>query len=78
MALTEEQKKIKNDLVSCAHEKGYRDESIELLLMFVCAAPLVEKVGTTTEAAKKIIEFIKESETSEKCFDQILNFIGIK
>ena len=76
MALTEEQKEIRDELVSCAHERGYRDNAIELLLMFVCAVPLVEKVGTTTDAARRIIDFIKESETSEKCFDKIVNFIG--
>ncbi len=78
MALTEEQKKMRDNLISCAHEKGYRDEAIELLLMFVCAVPLVEKVGSTTEAARKIIAFIQESETSEKCFDNILHFINIE
>lgn len=78
MSLSKESIKLVDSLIGLARRKGYRDETIEILIMLPFAVRVVENVGSTDEAMRKIIEFIKESETSQECIGKALRLAGIE
>lgn len=78
MSLTREHIELVDNLIALAREKGYRDETIEILIMLPFSARVVKNVGSTDGATRKIIDFIKESKTSQECIGKALQLAGIE
>ena len=78
MALTKEQIALVDELIALAREKGYREETIEILLMLTCTKKMVGSVGSSDEATRRVIEFIKESKTSQECIGKALRLAGVE
>ena len=77
MALSEEQHSLNRELIVLARSKGYPEHSIELILMLICTKDMVAKVGSTEEATRRTIEFCKQSDTAQECYEAQLQLIGI-
>lgn len=77
MALSEKEKKLTREFIALARKKGYREDGIELLLMLTCTKRMVEEVGSSEEATKRLIEFCKECDTAQECVEKMGELIGI-
>lgn len=77
MSLSKERIALIDQIIALAREKGYHEETIEILLMMTCAKPMIESVGSSEEAERQIFGFIKESETSQECLEKTLKLAGI-
>ena len=78
MALTKERIALVNELIALAREKGYRESMIEILLMMTYAVPMIERVRSTDEATRRVIEFIKESDDQQDCLEKTMRLAGIE
>lgn len=78
MSLSKERIELIDKLIALAREKGYPEETIEILLMLTCAKQMVESVGSSDEATLRVIEFIQESDTSQDCVEKTLKLAGIE
>lgn len=67
-----------NELIALAREKGYRESMIEILLMMTYAVPMIERVRSTDEATRRVIEFIKESDDQQDCLEKTMRLAGIE
>lgn len=78
MALSQQERENTRKLIALAREKGYSEETIEILLMLTCAKQMVERVESSDEATSRVIEFIQESDTSQDCVEKTLKLAGIE
>ena len=78
MSLSKERIELIDKLIALGREKGYPEETIEILLMLTCAKQMVESVGSSDEATSRVIEFIQESDTSQDCVEKTLKLAGIE
>ena len=78
MALSQQERENTRKLIALAREKGYRESMIEILLMLTCAKQMEESVGSSDEATRCVIEFIKESDDQQDCLEKTLKLAGIE
>ena len=78
MSQTREHAELVDRLIALAREKGYRDETIEILIMLPYSVRVVKNVGSTDGAIHKIIDIISESKTSQECIGKALRLAGVE
>lgn len=78
MLFSRREKKLTRELIALAREKGYGEDFIKTLLMMSCLPSVTDRFGSSEEATKRLLEFVKESETQQDCFDKVLDLAGMK
>ena len=73
MALSEKEKERIDYFCEAAKGKGYREETIELGLMFACTKVLVGKFGSAENALEEIIKLCEQHEDGQS----FINAVGV-
>ena len=60
-----------------AKSKGYRDDAIDLALMFCHVKEMVEKYGTPENALEEIINICEKNDSGEKFIAEVGTLIGV-
>ena len=54
--LSKREEELTDQLIALAREKGYREDTIEILLMLSCTANMRDHFGTSEQATEKICD----------------------
>ena len=78
MKLNEKQKSLVDNLIFVARKRGYRDETIEILIMLTCTSQMIDTVGSADKATQIIIELIESCDSPQECVSKTLQIAGIE
>ena len=77
MALSEKEKERIDYFCELAKGKGYRDETIDLALMFSCTKELVRKFGSEQSALEEIIKLCEKYNNGQSFINAVGLLAGI-
>ena len=76
--LNENLKMILHEFIRLAREKGYREETIEILVMLACTNEMHKNFGDTEQALEKMTEFVHSCQDSQTCVEKTVQLAGVK
>ena len=77
MALSKERIALIDACIALGRKKGYHDEELEVLLMLTIADQTKERVGSSEKATERLLEFIKECDSPQKCLTKMSELAGL-
>ena len=77
MEMTEREGKLIDDLWEKAESKGYREQTVEMALMFACTVEMVNKYGSEENALEEIVKLCEKNDSGEKFIAEVGALIGV-